>query len=149
LNSWQKRDYEVSPSGSQIDLESITRESLFEHYKQMMQEEVSLYVVGNVSQSDLEGPLSHFQFNHSRKEHEFSGHYTINSRPLQKVVEEQQINQSRLLFGYETGVYHDSPDHDAMVVFNTMLGGMATSSLFMTIREQLSLAYQIGSHVLL
>lgn len=135
----------VSPSGSQIDLENITKESLFGDYKQMMQEEVRLYVIGNVNHSDLEGPLSHFQFSQSSKEHEFSGHYVIANRPFQKVVEEQQINQSRLLFGYETGVYHNSPDHDAMVVFNAMIGGMATSSLFMTIREQLSLAYQIGS----
>ncbi|MDD4212290.1 MAG: insulinase family protein [Bacilli bacterium] len=136
----------ISPSGNLEVLKAITSEQLYKDYLQLLQEEARIYVVGDVD-SSIGDAFGDFHLQGKEGVHLYYGKPQFRKPEAQFVTEEQEISQSRLLMGFDTNVFHQSPDVYTMIVLNTMLGGMATSSLFTIIREQNSLAYQVDSSV--
>ena len=66
-------------------------------------------------------------------------------KEVKEIIETQNISQSILCMGYRTDVLLDNPDSLAMSIFTGMMGHYFHSSLFQIIREELGLAYYVGS----
>ena len=56
-------------------------------------------------------------------------------------VERMDIVQSKLVMGFRTGTFADSPDLSAMRLMTAIFGGTAFSRLFVHVREEKSLCY--------
>src|SRR5699024_1986885 len=65
----------------------------------------------------------------------------------QTVVEEDDIQQAKLHFGYRTNITYDNEEYAALQVFNGLFGGFPSSKLFMNVREKHSLAYYAASRI--
>lgn len=66
-------------------------------------------------------------------------------RELSSFEEELDIKQSVLVIGMTTDILLDGEDAHIIPVFNTLYGGTYTSRLFRTVREKMSLCYEISS----
>ncbi len=66
---------------------------------------------------------------------------------LQEVVEQADVQQGKLIFGFRTNVAPDSPDFYALYVMNAIFGGGPQSKLFTNVREKHSLAYYASSRL--
>ena len=64
---------------------------------------------------------------------------------VRRITEAQDVHQGQLVVGLRTPVRLVDPGYHAMAVYNGVLGAFAHSKLFMTLREQESLAYATGS----
>ncbi len=71
-----------------------------------------------------------------------------NIQPVeQSIIEEDDIKQAKLHFGYRTNITYDDPEYAALHVFNGLFGGFPSSKLFMNVREKHSLAYYAASRI--
>lgn len=61
----------------------------------------------------------------------------------QRVTEEMPVNQSKLVVGFKT----ECENYPALYVMNAVYGGTSTSSLFINVREKMSLCYYCWSGV--
>lgn len=65
-----------------------------------------------------------------------------------EVVDHLDVTQGKLTMGFRTGgVSIWSEDYPALLVFNALYGGTATSKLFLNVREKLSLCYYASSNL--
>lgn len=62
-------------------------------------------------------------------------------------TEEMDVTQGKLAMGWRLGEIMEDPDIAAILVFNAVFGGGATSKLFANVREKLSLCYYASSAV--
>jgi predicted Zn-dependent peptidase len=64
-----------------------------------------------------------------------------------RFAEELAITQGKLAIGFRLGEAMLEPDYMAMMVFNALYGGSATSKLFVNVREKHALCYHVGSRI--
>ncbi len=65
-----------------------------------------------------------------------------------EVVDHLDVTQGKLVMGFRTGGAEvRREDYPALLVFNALYGGTATSKLFLNVREKLSLCYYASSAV--
>ncbi len=141
--------YHLHVNGRTEDLESITPSSLFQYYQKMMAEdEVDLYIVGNIEVDTIKKTIVElFPFN-SRKGSSISP--SIKTKSVvdpNEVIERQDVKQGKLNLGYRTNVTYSDPEYHALQVFNGIFGGFSHSKLFINVREKESLAYYAASRV--
>ena len=139
----------VSSLGTIEDLEKITKESLYEFYLDSIKnEEVKIYAIGDITENELSEYFKDFPFNHNRVNLESYSKEIKVIDEVKEVIEKQEINQAQLLMGFRTNITYGDKLYLPLVIFNMMLGGMASSDLFRVIREENSLSYSVGSNVL-
>lgn len=140
----------VSALGDLKDLEQITNEELYQTYLEMIkQDAVSIYVIGDFVVDEMAKELEkHFKFS-SRHGKNFPLFFTKSRVNIdsQEVHEYQDINQTKLLMGFRTNITPIDELITALLVFNSMYGGLFVSDLFKVVREKHSLAYQIASQI--
>ncbi|MGO4887718.1 EF-P 5-aminopentanol modification-associated protein YfmF [Anaerobacillus sp. MEB173] len=140
--------YGLSVYGAEEDVEQISAKELYQYYTNVLQEdEIDLYVVGDVKRADLEKKIAEIfslpadrQVKKQTKE--------TDQKEIQKenvVHEEQDIQQGKLHIGYRTYTTYASDDYYALQVFNGLFGGFSHSKLFINVREKASLAYYAAS----
>ncbi len=66
---------------------------------------------------------------------------------IRHFTEKMAVAQGRLVMGYRLGEIMQAPDHPALMTFNAVFGGAATSKLFMNVREKLGLCYYADSGI--
>lgn len=67
---------------------------------------------------------------------------------VKRVVEKLDVTQGKLTLGFRSGgISCQDEAFPALMVFNALFGGTATSKLFMNVREKLSLCYYASSMV--
>ena len=132
--------------GEPEDVSAITPEGLYAHYQKVLQESpVNLFYVGSSAPEKIAGLVAPM----------FSG-LTRNPAPLpaqtafhdcggEDVTEEMDVAQGKLCMGFTTPITLRDERFVAMQLFNTIFGGGMVSKLFMKIREEMSLCYDISS----
>lgn len=132
--------------GHAEDVEKITPESLYAHYQTILRESpVNLFYVGPADPTEIA----------DRVRPMFAG---IERDPIAlppqthfcdcggvDETEEMDVAQGKLCMGFVTPVTLRDKDFVPTQILNTIFGGGMISKLFMTIREQMSLCYDIGS----
>ena len=134
------------------DLDEITPQNLYEHYKKIISEcKIDVFVSGIIDNEKINKIISNNE--EMKKLNEREAKYNVNVEEgkiynikKEKVIEEHlQVGQGNLVIGLK----ENSSKEDAkfiMSVYNAILGGGANSKLFQNVREKESLAYTAASN---
>jgi predicted Zn-dependent peptidase len=135
-----KEPFGIHKYGSREEIEGLTAASLFAHYQEIRQGQCDLFVVGNVSPSQVEEAVQG-AFADGWRSREFPPVSEGTPQGGVEIREEQDVNQGILAMGMRTGVTYRDEDYPALLFYNGILGGFPHSKLFINVRERASLAY--------
>ena len=136
----------ISANGTVPAVKDVTNEQLVQMHKQILEEdELSIYVVGDVNVEDIKSKIeSHFTFT-DRKELKPQAKKEVESNSKEFLHEIQDMKQGKLHIAYRTPVTFYSDEFPIMQLTNGILGGFAHSKIFMNVREKESMAYYASS----
>ncbi|AXH98758.1 insulinase family protein [Sporosarcina sp. PTS2304] len=137
----------ISAYGTEEAVASITSESLYETYEQMMNHDViDIYVVGDVNEEEIISQIKEYLPFVARDAKALPSVTEVSPVEEVKTVREQQdMKQGKLHLGYTTPITFLHPDYNKMQIMNGIFGGFAHSKLFMNVREKESMAYYANS----
>ncbi len=144
---WPKQPLGRDVGGSQASVARLTREEIVAYVRaQYSPRNTVLSVAGNVTHAEVV----------KRSEEHLAGWETspfglmypaTNEHPRPRVaLKSKQTEQTQVCLGL-LAYSNDHPDRYALDVLNTVLGEGMSSRLFVTIRENLALAYDVSSYV--
>lgn len=141
--------YGISKLGYIDDLEDIDKNTLLNHYKNIiLKSPVDIFVNGDVDidaiSEKLRSMFADINVEYIIPEPD---DVTKEVSEVKRVTEEQQIVQGKLSIGFRTNVYVNDEDYPAMMMYNSILGCGIFSKLFNNVREKLSLCYYASSSV--
>lgn len=154
---FKEKPYSLYKYGYIEDLQDITPQSLFEHYKKILQNsKIDIFISGNIENVDniiqtIEQDENIQKLKERNPEYIINNENTetvgaTNSRPqdIKTIQEKMDISQGKLIIGMD--VLSDKEDSRfKTVVYNTILGDSANSKLFQNVREKAHLAYTVRS----
>lgn len=134
-------------SGTLEDLKTLTSQSLYETYQDMLaNDEVDIMVLGDVNEEEITDLFKNFNLE-PRQTKDRQVFYQNGSTSLTRKEEVQEVVQAKLNLAYDTGIYYLTEDYFALQVFNGLFGGFPSSKLFTNVREKESLAYYASSNI--
>ena len=131
------------------DLEKITEENLYEYYKDFISKSVvDIFVVGDIDFYKIEKLIEKYiKIKIIKKpKKEMLNYFKSNRKRYQKIVEESNFNQSKLLIGCSINDLTLDEKNYTLVLYNMILGNSPESLLFKNVREKNSLAYNVSSN---
>ena len=132
--------------GTVADVQAITAESLYAHYKKVLRESpLEVFYVGSADPEEVAGLLKAMLCDLPRDYVALPPQGDFQDAGGGEWEETLDVAQGKLCMGFVTPVTLRTPQFAAMQVVNTLFGGGMTSKLFMQVREKLSLCYDIGS----
>lgn len=141
--------YGISKNGEAGDVEAITPESLYDHYRYILgHSQIELIFVGETDVEKLKSALTEVLKELPREKMD-----NVETVPgpmptdVKEIMETMDVNQGKLVMGFRTGTTARDADFPAMLLMNGCYGGSLTSKLFMNVREKLSLCYYASSGI--
>ena len=132
--------------GEKEDVEAITPGSLYDHYQRVLQEyPIHLFYVGAAEPEDIANLLRPVFEKLDRHPVPLPAQTPFRDSGEQEKVEQMDVAQGKLCMGFATPVTLRDKDFVPTQIFNTIFGGGMISKLFMKIREEMSLCYDIHS----
>ncbi|WP_251444892.1 EF-P 5-aminopentanol modification-associated protein YfmF [Vermiculatibacterium agrestimuris] len=144
--------YGVGRLGREADVESITPQSAWARYQELLaHSRLELYYCGSAEHDAVCVILQRALTGLPRE-----GGYEVPetvilpfAQETRRVEEAMDVAQGKLTMGFRTGgITAGSPDYPALVLCNALFGGTTTSKLFLNVREKLSLCYYASSSLL-
>ena len=145
----REEPFGVPRLGSREDVEKITPQALWQHYRELLQSApVEIFYAGRRSPEEAAACFRRA----------FAEHGEVVRRPLetcvirkagavQEVSEALDVTQGKLVMGLRTGITLQDETYPALLLLNAVLGAGMTSKLFMNVREKLSLCYYASSSI--
>ncbi len=128
------------------DVEAITPESLYTHYQKILRESpIHLFYVGAAKPEEIAARVRPMFEKLNRCPVTLPGQTAFCDCGGCDETEEMDVAQGKLCMGFVTPVTLRDEGFVATQIFNTIFGGGMISKLFMKIREQMSLCYDISS----
>ena len=125
---------------------AVTADVLFSHYRRILRESpIELFYVGSAQPEAIAALLRPLFATMERTPITLPEQTGFSGGERSEHTEYMDVTQGKLSMGFTTPITLRTPDFAAMQVLNMLFGGSMTNKLFMTIREQLSLCYDIGS----
>lgn len=139
--------YGVDKNGTRDQVEAITPESLYRHYKTILaSSRIEIIFAGRADVETLEANLRQALSTLPRgvldKTETLPGPMP---EAVRELSEEMDIAQGNLVMGFRTGITSKNPEYPAMLLLNGIFGGSLNSKLFLNVREKLSLCYYASS----
>lgn len=132
--------------GQKEDVEAITPESLYAHYQKILKESpVQLFYVGSADPEKLAQMLRPMFRDIPRTPVALPPQTAFCDRGGCEETEVMDVAQGKLAMGFVTPATLQDTDFVPTQIFNTIFGGGMISKLFMKVREELSLCYDISS----
>ena len=132
--------------GEKEDVEAITPRSLYDHYQKVLREyPIELFYVGAAEPEAIAALLRPLFAKLDRQPTPLPPQTPFHDCGGCEVTEEMDVAQGKLCMGFATPVTLRDKDFVPTQIFNTIFGGGMISKLFMTVREKLSLCYDIHS----
>lgn len=141
--------YGVSKYGSGEDVEKITAESLYAHYRHILAtSQIEILYTGQMEPEKIQGYLLEALRGLPRGEI-LTAATEIGPMPEapREISEVMDVTQGKLVIGFRSGITYQSPEYPAYLMMNGIYGGSLTSKLFMNVRERLSLCYYASSGI--
>lgn len=137
----------IYADGYDEELDKIDAESLYHHYRKLIETApIEILVAGNET-ADLEELKKLFSFQRGKISKTTAiCHAKHRKEPIEK-TETMEILQGKLAMGFSTELEPVGQAFYAMLVYNELFGGSASSRLFMKVREENSLCYYINTYV--
>lgn len=141
--------YGVSKYGDQVDVEQITAESLYAHYRNILEtSQIEILYTGQLPAETVQEYLLEALRYLPRGEILAIGTETGSMPEAPKeITEVMDVSQGKLVIGFRTDITYGDPGYPALLLMNGIYGGSLTSKLFMNVREKLSLCYYASSGI--
>lgn len=149
---FKEEPYGLYKFGYIEDLDSITPQSLYEYYKELIKTcKIDIFCSGGIDEVKTKKIVEENEKIQKLEQREPK--YIINNEQTEgtEVVEEKivedhmQVNQGKLVIGLSINS-NEKDSRFTTSVYNAILGGGANSKLFQNVREKESLAYTAGSN---
>lgn len=141
-----KDTFGIPRLGTKEAVAEITPQGAYDHYRKVMKESpVEIFYVGSAHPEKVADLLKPLFANMERNYVNLLPQTGFTDPPAGSHTEKMDVAQGRLAMAFVTDITLRSDRFAAMQVANVMFGGGMTSKLFMQIREQQSLCYDIGS----
>lgn len=128
------------------DVEAITPESLYSHYEKILRTSpIHLFYVGARDPKQIAERIGKMFADMPREPMALPAQTAFCDCGGSEETEELDVQQGKLCMGFVTPTTLRDKDFVATQIFNTIFGGGMISKLFMKIREQMSLCYDISS----
>ncbi len=140
-------DYQLPRLGTVEDVEAITPESLWEHYRHVLQNcSIEIFYGGRLSPQEAAAAFAPI-FAHRRETTWEKTHTRIipTAPHVREISESMKISQGKLVMGFRIALDPADPEYVDLSLLNTVLGGSMTSKLFCNVREKRSLCYYASS----
>lgn len=140
--------YELYKYGYIEDLDGINEQNLYEYYQEFINQcKIDIYVSG-ILDDKLEDFIKKNENIAKLKDREpqyIKPEIKSKKANQEKVVtESMDVTQGKLVIGLDLELDNEDLRYDAMI-YNSLLGGSATSKIFQNVREKASLAYTASS----
>ncbi len=145
-------DYSAGRYGKAEDMEDIHYKKLTRHYRQLLETSpVEIFYCGRESERKVLSTLRDCLSTMPRGEIDYDIGTDIRLNAIEskpRVCREiMDLSQSRLVMGWRLGDCMDWEDRTPITVFNALFGSSPTSKLFLQVREEMGLCYEISSTV--
>ena len=138
--------YGIPRLGEIADVEAITPEGLYTHYRKVLEESpVHVFYVGSAEAETVAQALRPMLSRLAKHPVTLPPQTGLNIGEFTRREETLDVAQGKLGMGFVTPITLRHPAYAAMQVCNTIFGAGMTSKLFMQVREKMSLCYDIGS----
>lgn len=138
--------YGIPRLGEIADVEAITPESLYAHYRKVLEESpVHVFFVGSMDPEAVADALRPMLSRLAKRPMTLPSQTGLKPGEYCEREEVLDVAQGKLCMGYVTPITLRDPRYAAVQVCNTIFGAGMTSKLFMQVREKMSLCYDIGS----
>ena len=132
--------------GEKEDVEAITPQSLYAHYQKILRESpINLFYVGAADPNKLADLLRPIFAKLDRAPITLPAQTAFCDCGGCRETEVMDVAQGKLCMGFTTPITLRDEDFVPMQLFNTVFGSGMVSKLFMKIREEMSLCYDIHS----
>jgi predicted Zn-dependent peptidase len=130
--------------GNLQDLTTITNQDLVNLYKDLLNREIEIYVLGDVSAKDIVSTIEK-KFKAKSVNKKIKTVVALKQDKVKKIIEIKKFNQSHLSYLLTTNTLVGDKDYYPMIMFNAIFGRTPLSKLFRVVREKNSLCYSISS----
>ena len=138
--------YGIPRLGEISQVEAITPQSLYDHYRKVMAESpVHVFYVGSEAPEQVAKLLTPMLGRLAKNPMKLPTQKPLQDPQAGEHQEVLDVAQGKLCMGFTTPITLRHPEYAAIQVCNTILGAGMTSKLFMQVREKMSLCYDIGS----
>ena len=132
--------------GEKEDVQVITAQSLYDHYRKILRESpMEIVYVGAAQPQQVADKLKDLLGGMERNYVNLPAQTPFIDGGGSDTVEEMDVTQGKLSMGFVTPITIRDEGFVAMQLLNVIFGSGMTSKLFMNIREKQSLCYSIGS----
>ena len=143
-------DYAAGRYGKPEDIDAIHYKKLTRQYHLLLETSpVEIFYCGRESERKVLSVLKDCLSTMPRGEIDYDIGTDIRLNALEAqprvFLESMPVAQARLVIGWRLGACMESEDKSPVVVFNALFGSSPTSRLFLHVREQLGLCYDISS----
>ncbi len=147
---YKNQPYSLFKYGYEEDLEKINGKNLYEYYKELLQTcKIDIFLSGNLNGKEYEIIKNNENI---QKLEEREPVYIkpkvaqVNSSEAEKIVTENlDVAQGKIVLGLDIDIKNADQKYDVLM-YNSILGGTATSKLFQNVREKAHLAYVASSN---
>ncbi len=133
------------------DIDQINPNNLYEYYKKLISEsKIDIFVSGNVDETKITETIknnTNIQKLNEREPNYKKTNNQMEQKEAQEITESADVTQGNLILGLSIEEESKKEKYVA-VVYNSILGGSATSKMFQIVREKNSLAYTAASNYL-
>ncbi len=127
-------------------LNTIKPKSLYQFYQKILNDSwINIGFLGDLDENEIMLLFDDFKLPSKKNVFKKEPDNIIFKNKIQRICEYQNIYQARIIVGYRFDINQYSKYHVPLMVFNTMFGGMFSSTLNEVIREKHSLTYDIMS----
>ena len=139
----------ISELGKPEDVEKITPEDLYEHYKYILSHaKIEVFTVGEFPEGAEEALVRTLFGGIERGETpDCSTEIVKTAQKVKTFREHQELKQGKLVLGFRTGISGYDEDYSVLRVLNCVFGSGTQSKLFLNVREKLSLCYHCSSRI--
>lgn len=140
--------YKYQALGNLKELKTITLQDIKnEHSSMINSDNVYITVVGNIEFDKTKEIINNnMSFNKAMRERVLTDRDKPSNDTFTEIIEQGDVNQSKLVIGYRTNTYYREKDYYQALVFNALFGGTSESLLFNKIREEMGKVYFISTN---
>jgi predicted Zn-dependent peptidase len=136
--------YQQLSLGNLKDLSTITNQDLIKLYKQLLDREIEIYVLGDVLSKNIVTTIEK-KFKAKAVNKKIKTIIPLKQTKVKKIIETRKFNQSYLSYLLTVNTLVGDKDYYPMIMFNAIFGRTPLSKLFRVVREKNSLCYSISS----
>lgn len=142
--------YSISEYGYEEDIDKITPQELYNHYREILKTSpIDIVVEGDFDEEEIIKIITeNFKFERGNIIDIPRDEFKKDIEEVKYINEKMDITQGKLIMGYRSNVdYLDEEKYYTLVVGSNILGGGPDSKLFINVREKESLCYYVYSSV--